>query len=303
MAFLNKEQIEQVVSSYRDDPTATMETVAEANNTTVATVRSYLDKARVAIREAADESDEDLGIGVDVESMVQSDVFQKAVADAVAAALSKIGMPQASAANGAPPEWAQFMDKMERLTNSLDVQKPGYQKPLTPDELTLRAEGYAEFTRLLRNAKLATLEHSAQKAVSLGLVPEYVVGEQGYYGNTAQGETLFASGQRIYLTSAPPEDFLAMNDAAAAILQAQLQWLGEPTPSIEELVAQAMMRVRGADTTFIVGNDAASHSADAILIDAERVDVGARRTFGTSVAEPKKVVAGNGAPQGPVFTE
>lgn len=306
----SKEGIESIVSLYRDDDSATLASVAEAAGLRPETVRRYVEAAGVPVRDDAGASDEDLGIGMDMDSITQSAAFQDAVAEAVAKALAQRNIkPADTGQHEGPgsPEWLKFVEHMERLTESVNVQKPGYQKPLSPDELESRREGEKEFFALLRNVRLDIADHGKDKAVSLGLVPEYIVGEQGFYGSTASGEILFLPGQRIYLSAPPPEDFLPMNNSAAAIMRAQMQWLGEPTPAIEELVAQAMMRARGSESLSIVGDATPQHRDDATLIDAEAVNIGPKRTMGTSV--PELTVTSHGplspgsttGPKGPVF--
>lgn len=323
MSRMSNDQIASIVALYRDDATATLEQVAEASEITVATVRKHVEAAGIVIREDAgagylSPSDEELGIGIEeaapinMAAITRTPEFRDAVAQAVAEALRQVSAKPAipSAPEGAnSSEWLAFMQQMERLTESVNIQKPGYQKPLTPDELESRRAGEAEFFRLLREVRLAIADHGKQKAVALGLIPEYIVGENGFYGSTASGETLFLGGQRIYLTAPPPEDFLPMNESAAGIMRAQMQWLGEPTPSIEELVAQAMMRARGSDSLHIIGNEEPVHRDDASLVDpsGDIIDIGPKRTLGTSV--PELVVQQHGplspgaatAPKGPVF--
>lgn len=311
MSALSKQRIDGIVAAYRDDESATLASVAEAEELNIATVRKHIESAGVPIRPDFSPSDDDLGIGASVEDVTNSAAFKDAVAEAVAQALAKVGVKSASPSPDGPnsPDWQDFIKKMEALTDSVNVQKPGYQKPLTPAELSLREEGRREFFNLLRDTKNAVHEYGKQGAISRGLVPQYIVGEKGFYGNTASGETLFEPGLRIYLTVAPPEDFLPMNEAAAAIMRAQLQWLGEPTPEIGELVAQAMMRANGSDSTFIVGNEDPVHADDASLVDAnaEVLDMRPKRTMGMSVPELRGMQNGPlspgamQAPAGPIF--
>jgi hypothetical protein len=307
MAAHTKESIARAVDMYRDDPSATVETVAEAAGMSPEFVRKSIEQAGVPIRDYRGLTDEDLGIGMDMDAITSSPAFQDAVAKAVAAAMANI-VPQNAAPTSSTPEWQRFMDQMERMTDSLNVQKPGYQKPLSPEELGLRAEGEMEFWRLIRRVRLDIADHGKEAAVRMGLVPMYIIGENGFYGSTAQGETLFAPGLQIYLTVAPPEDFLPMNETAGAIMRAQMQWIGEPTPDIGELVAQAMIRAKGGDSTFIVGDASPSHSDDAMIVDASLapVNMAPARTMGTNVPELKPVnmpfaPGSSPVPTGPVF--
>lgn len=298
MAALTQDKIDSIVKAYRDDPSATLNSVADAEEVSWATVKKYVEAAGVPIRGEGGQSDEDLGIETadqapDIQALLQTPEAQDAIARAVAAHLAAAGaqtapVPQTPATTGAP-EWEQFMKQMEKFTESVNVQKPGYQKPLTASELQSREEGKDTFFALLRQVRLDIAEHGKQRAANMGLIPHYVVGEGGYYGSTAQGETLFGPGTHIYLTTPPPEDFLPINDTAAKIMRAQLQWLGEPTPPIEELVAQTMMRVRGGpDSIDVVGGDGPIHNDDASIVPGhDMVQVGAKRTFGTGVPELK----------------
>lgn len=319
MAALTQEKIDAIVAAYRDDPSATLNSVAEANEVSWATAKKYIEAAGVPIRGESSPSDEDLGIEdvapnatPDIQSLLQTPEAQDAIARAVASHLAAIGaqaVPAATPVAGGGAAWDDFMKQMERFTESINVQKPGYQKPLTPSELALRQEGQTEFFAALRKVRLDIAEHGKQRAASMGLIPHYIVGEGGYYGSTAQGETLFGPGTHLYLTTPPPEDFLPMNEAAGIVMRAQMQWLGEPTPPIEELVAQAMMRATGGgDMLEVVGDDAPIHNDDAALVPGHDVTaVGPKRTFGTGVPELKAVdgplsPGSEGRPRGPVFT-
>lgn len=310
MGALPQEKTDAIVAAYREDPSATLNSVAEANEVSWATAKKYIEAAGVPIRGESSPSDADLGIGsseaagTDIDAMLQNPLVQDAIARAVAAHLATAGVqPMALAPPPGQdgPAWSSFMEKMGQLTDSLQVQKPGYQKPLTPDELSARNAGWEEFFSLLRNVRIGIADHGKQKAATLGLIPHYVVGEGGYYGSTAQGETLFSPGTHLYLTTPPPEDFLPMNATAGAIMRAQMQGLGEPTPSIDELVAQAMMRARGSDGGLdIIGSDEPNHADDASIVPGhDKMDVAPKRTFGTGVPELKVT---DGAPLSPGAT-
>lgn len=313
MSALPKERIAGIVSAYRDNPSATLATIAAAEGLTEATVRKHIESAGVPIRPEFNPSDDDLGIGDPVVDFTQTQGFKDAVEAAVAAAMAKMApaMHQNApvAENGAAnADWQKFMRQLETMTQSMQEQKPGYQKPLTASELSSRKQGEAEFFRLISAAKDAVREHGKNKAAALGLIPEYIVGEGLFYGNTNAGEHLFTAGQRLYLTVAPPEDFLPMNDAADAIMRAQLQWHGERTPEIGELVAQAMLRANGTDSIHVYGSEDPEHADEATLIDtAEVVDMRPTRTLGTSVSEVRGPLNGplspgaTKAPAGPIF--
>ncbi len=328
VAPIPADRIEKIVSMYRDETNTTLDAVASSNGVSVATVRKYVERAGVFVREdfvlpvkpAGDESapanasDEDLGIGEDVVAEVSNPYgpeFHAAVAAAVAAEMAKVKAPaKASKAEDGPEslDWKRFMDKMGELTDSVNVQKPGYQKPLTAEELSSREQGQRKFFAFFPKIRMAIAEHGKEKAIALGLVPEYIVGEKGFYGSTASGEMQFMPGLRLRLTTPPPEDFLPMNDLAGAIMQAQMQWLGEPTPEIGELVAQAMMRAKGVDPTYVAGLDDPVHPDDATIVAGGEplANIGPKRTMGTSVQELRATntpfsPGSSPVPSGPIF--
>ena len=137
----------------------------------------------------------------------------------------------------------------------------------------------------------------------MGLVPHYIVGKNGFYGSTAAGGVTFEEGQQIYLTTAPPEDFKAVNTAAAEIMNAQMQWLGGPTRPIAEIVSDAERMMRPNARAF---DPPVKNADDAILIpDAPIVNLQPRHIAGTIVANPlaNASPASNMAAEGPFFAE
>ena len=310
MPLLGKDKAAAIVAAYRDDESLSFADVAAQFSVAESSVHKALDDAGVVPR-TADASDEDLGIGMDIGELTSSQVFKDAVAEAVAQAMAAQGgkAPRTNEPGG-NVAWDGLMEKLERMVQGLDIQKPGYQKPLTPDERSSRDRGKDKFFALLRQVRRDVAEYGKAKAVSMGLVPSYIVGRNGFYGMTAAGEMLFRPGQQVYQMAPPPEDFLPMNECAGAIMVAQAQWLGEPTPDAGELIAQALVRAHGGDPAFLTAAEQVSHADDVELIpgaDAE-VDVGPRRMMGSSVAEEPRRAAGprplaGAAPAGPTFID
>ncbi len=313
MPFPSKETADAIVASYRDDETETVETVAAAHDVSTAMVEMCLKRAKVPLRETGDETDDDLGIGAPLEAITETQAFRDAVAEAVARALAEMGPRAAKAKQADNPEWDEFMDrlgsKFDQLIHATKVQQAGYQKPLTADEVTARAAGERQFRDRIKQVRRDIAEYGKPKALQMGLIPRYYVGEGGYYGMTVAGEKQFLPGEEIWLASAPPVDFLPLNDCAGAIMAAQMQWLGEAPPPIDELIAQAVAKAQ-AGPASTTGVDIPVHEDDAALVDpgAAAVHVGPRRIMGTSVEE-RLTVTTNGprplssVPVGPSFAE
>jgi hypothetical protein len=311
MPRLSNEDVAEMVALYKADPTATVESVGVAYGVSPETVRKHLAAAGVEERTIAPESDEELGIGeeelpasapLSVDDILSHPAFAAAVEAAVKARMA-MAVLEAPTSSGLPKE---FMDRMEQLIHSVEVQKPGYQKPLTPEEIASREAGRQEFFRLLKDVRVAVAEHGRERARRLGLLPLYMTGPSGYFDCTSA--VWVQPGVEMWLMKAPPEEFLPLNDVAGAIMRAQMQWLGEPTPPIDELVAQAMIRAKGgADNAF---SDLSQTQAepDLEIVDkaAAPVSLGPSRVMGTVAPEVRaKVIPGSGAalPAGPVFVE
>lgn len=282
MGRLSNETVAEMVGLYRDDPETTLGDVAGAYGVTAETVTKHLHAAGVPIRpEGGNESDK--GTAPRMDDITKTPAFQEAVAKAVAQTLADLGAPKAEAA---PADWAEFMQSMKQLAQSMDQQRPGYAKPLSPEELADREEGRIAFFRLLDQARDAVEEYGRKGARERGLVPEYTVGPNGFYMPTDDGEQLFSPGQPLFLTAAPPADFEPLNEAAGLIMAAQKQWLGEEVQDVGEMVAAAQMRALGHDPDK-ADRDTARRTRVVAEIDHDRetVRVGPRRIMGTTVEE------------------
>lgn len=282
MGFPNKEQSDAIVAAYRDDDVATVATVASEHEVSEATVLMCLKRAKMPLRDGDAEL---AGIPPSAPAVdTASPAFKEAVASTVAEVLANMGAPQASAA---PSDWAEFMQSMKQLAQSLNDQKPGYNKPLSPEEMAEREEGRKAFFRLIEAAKDAVEEMGPKGARERGLLPEYIVGPGGIYAMTESGEQLFSPGQRAFLTIPPPIDFEPLNEAAEAIMLAQKQWLGQERPDVGEMVAAAQIRAMGRDPAEASDRRTNRRSRDVFDLDADApvVDVGPRRIMGAMVQD------------------
>lgn len=230
----------------------------------------------------AEVSDETLGVGVpDIADITSSPAFRTAVADAVRAAMAERPPAGQSAA-----DYADFMSNMRQLTEAFQVQSPGFNKPLPPEEVARRSAGRETFFRLIVEAAEAVENFGRQGAAKRDLVPEYLVGSGGILADTDQGEQMFSPGQRLFYTQAPPKDFLPLNMPAGEIMHAQFQWLGMPTPGAEALVNSAVITANGGDPNAEDQKRANRNSQFAEVVpDSGIVSVGPRRILGATVEE------------------
>ncbi len=230
----------------------------------------------------AEEDDTSLGIGLpSVEDVTSSRAFRDAVSDAVKAA-----MAERPPAGQAPADWADFMSNMRQLTEAFQVQSPGFNKPLPPEEVAKRASGRDEFFRLIMEAAAAVENFGRMGAKSRDLVPEYLVGSGGILANTDQGEQMFSPGQRLFYTEAPPKDFLPLNLRAGEIMHAQMQWLGLASPGVETLVKNGLITAEGGDPMAEDQKRTNRNNQFAEIVpDSGVVSVGARRIMGATVEE------------------
>lgn len=279
MAFLKKDVKDALIARYRDDLAETLQTVADAFGTDVGTARHYIAKAGIAIRDVSDMTDRDLGIASpDIEDITSSKAFR----DAVSAAVRESIGAQMGAGGGM--DFAAFMSEMRQLTSAFQQQSPGYNKPISPEEVARRQEGGDGFFRLIAEASEAVENFGRQGAAKRGLVPEYLVGANGIYAPTDNGEEMFSPGQRLFYTEPPPRDFTPLNELAAGIMHTQMVWLGLPTPGPEKMLANGLIVAAGGDPFADDRKRGKRNSNMAEVVpDSGVVEIGPRKIMGTSI--------------------
>lgn len=246
-------------------------------------------------------TDEELGIGVedDVEAAEAADPIAALLADprmaavieaAVAQRVAQMGL-SAGAIPSQPSELAILAKAMERMFELNAVQQPGYQKPLPIEEVERRMAGKVEMEALLVHYR------------DIGLAPKYTVGEGGFFECVNAQEFVPGSEVRMYLP--PPEDFIAENEPALAVMAAQRKWLGVATPHIGDQVEAAMKAAKQAPLIDNAPIGVAKAGLVEITKEAPVQQNKTRRTMGTVVKEPREISLADRAagPQGPVFTD
>ena len=158
--------------------------------------------------------------------------FAKLVADAVATKLAGSMAPTETKTSD-----AMFDAFLSRFDHMLDVdrreQKPGYVKPLTPEEVGRppRRSGRDE-------APVAAAGQGTQDVAEL---PAGRRSQPVLRPGAPAGPILYQAGQEINWRGPPAESFKPLNEEAVAIFAAYKRWVGEPV-SIEELTRQAARR-------------------------------------------------------------
>ena len=201
----------------------------------------------------------------------------------------------ALASNGMSPEFAAFLDRMEKAVGARDEQRPGYQKPLTAEQLESRRQGYDDMLTLMRAAK--------SRAQAGGEWPRYLL-KAPFQGPSMAGPVVYPSGQEINWLGAPGETFQPLNEPAAEIYVAYKKWVGVSV-DMKALLAQAIAEARGG--VAIPENPIVRSGADNIqIVDAPLRDLTPKRILGTSGIETSgsqspRQVGPDAGPQGPVF--
>lgn len=239
--------------------------------------------------------DAELGIGeqgADLEAMMAHPAFAQLLDKAVAARLGAPAPAVSTDSNEAV--FAAFLSKFEHLVEARDEQRPGYQKPLTADEIGERRAGHREMIALLKRFKAENIW------------PKYLLSDESnpFYGPSPKGDILYMAGQEIFTRLPPSEGFVPMDAAAVQVYAAYKRWVGEPV-SIEELTRQAAIDAMGSNAPQMAPVEAIAEP-EVRVADTPLRDMSPKRTLGTltpemhGVAMPRQpgVVA---QPQGPVF--
>lgn len=262
-------------------------------------------------------SDDALGIGadedgpasegMDMDALMSHPAFAAALEKAVSARLGAVAAPLASGASS-EAAFTAFLSKFEHLVEVRDEQRPGYQKPLTANEIDARRQGFKDMKRLLREFKTNAqdLQARGQRLQSLDCWPHYLLADEGnrFYGPSPLGDILYEAGQEIRTFQAPSEGWSPINDAAMQVFSAYKAWVGDPV-SIEELTAQAVIAVKGEDIPQFAPKNAIE-SPDVMVVDAPKRDVTPKRAMGVGTPERhgRAMPAQPGVmqqPVGPVF--
>lgn len=235
------------------------------------------------------ETDEELGIGEEDEptavkepgapegvaaltALLRHPTVAALIEDAVAARLA--AATPASVADG---HVKAIADAVERLALVHAAQQPGYQKPIPQAELERRAAGYVEMTALIEDCR----SRAAQGQRSA--MPLYTLLDDLY-----AGDILFVAGEQIRTLIPPNEQMQPENEAAERVFAAMLQWIGGKQPDIGERLAEEMAGRKNA----IFGTPGTMQTAPVELVERApgdtRRQVGASRTLGTVVPEPKR---------------
>lgn len=227
---------------------------------------------------------------LDMDALMAHPSFAALVDKAVSA---RMGQSAERSEGGSDAAFKEFLSKFEHLTQVRDEQRPGYQKPLTAEEMDERRAGHADMIALLKRFKAENVW------------PFYLLSDESnpFYGPSAKGDILYEAGQEIYTRLPPSEGFVPQNDAAREVFSAYKRWIGEPV-SIEELTARAVSEARG-EVPQMVQREAIAEPEVRLAPTAKR-DVGAKRTLGTITPEMVGVTMPRqpgvaAQPQGPVF--
>lgn len=208
---------------------------------------------------------------------------------AVQARMRQLGVAAPAVSN--EDAFAKFLSSVERMLDGRDEQRPGFIRPLAPEELESRAQGKVLMHALIRRAK------------DDGKWPEYLLVDT-FQGPSPAGPILYAAGQQVRWRGAPNENMVPIDETAAEIFAAYKQWIGEVVKP-EEILKYAVGLVRGGEalpqTAFV-----RTGSEDIQVIDVPTVDVQPKRILGTNGPElrgrPMPAQPGIVAqPAGPVF--
>ena len=272
---------------------------------TVDTARVLAEAGLAPEPSLAEQDDADLGIGedevassptagLDMAALMADPAFAKLVADAVATKLAGSMAPTETKTSDAM--FDAFLSRFDHMLDVTGEQKPGYVKPLTPEEVDARRAGQAEMKRLLRLAK----ERKTW--------PSYLLADEAnpFYGPSPAGPILYQAGQEINWRGPPAESFKPLNEEAVAIFAAYKRWVGEPV-SIEELTRQAVADARGVPYVPEYMQDT-SGGEDIQVVDAPVRDVAPKRTMGTFTPEVRgRIMPGQpgvvAQPAGPIFVD
>jgi hypothetical protein len=291
---LTKDQIAEIVTRYAAGQGDAPSALATAYGVEEAVVNYHLKKNGVLV-EAPAETDAALGIDQDevallsTEALLSHPQFKALLESAVSARLEQMHVQPAPAANH-NPEFAAFIEKLERIVQVTQVQQPGYIKPLTAEEVDRRAKG--------RDEMFGLIEYYRAKNTA----PHYLLGEN-WYANAI----LFEAGTEVRTFLPPAESMRPMNEPAAKIMAAMTVWLGGPTPDIGDLLAQAIIESK-AEHAPMVGATESVKPMDVEVVTPVKRDVAPKRILGSIVPEqhgtsmprqPGVTVQ----PVGPVFVE
>ena len=266
-----------------------------------ATVIGHLKKARVYVEPAGQLSDDDLGIGEDddlpaaassgdpLAELLKRPELQALIEAAVAQRMANMGVSaEPAAVPQTPQEGLQAVVKsIERIVEAQAQQIPGYQRPLSAEELEARAAAYVEMKSLIA--------HSRQR----NEYPHYVIGPQGLF-DSAECQR-YDEGQEIRTFIEPVEDFIPMNEPARQIHAAFIRHIGGPTPEIGAQIAAAMLAAKGKDVPIVgeSGRNLSGPKSIELIQSAQRPTNPRKRMLGTITPE---AVPTNGLPSQPGIT-
>lgn len=302
---LTDKQVEQAIAYYGKGDGAGLSEIAEAMGVDAATIRYHLKKHGVYVPKAGAppvedkfETDEELGFGVEDEAPAPVDQMSALLADPrMAAMLDQLvaqRVAQMTVAASAPSEsgaMAELAKTLGRMIELQAIQQPGYQKPLSAEEMESRLAGKVQMDSLMAHYR------------NIGLTPKYTVGDGGFFECTNAIEIAPGSEVRTFLP--PPEDFIAENEPAIEIMAAQRKWLGVATAHIGDQVEAAMKAAKGPMFIDNVPTAAAKPGLVEITKQPPEKASKTRRSMGSIVREPVEITMAERAagPQGPVFAD
>lgn len=252
------------------------------------------------------ETDQDLGIGQeldgpddrgngekagdDLAALMSHPALQAAIDAAVAQRLAQLGAPVASAVPASSEAFQAFTATLKHLIESQTMQMPGYQKPLSADEMDRRAKGHIEMRALLKECE------------AKGRPPLWEVGEGGFFECTNALE--FIQGQQIRTYLPPAEGFVPLNAEAEAVHAAMMVWIGGPTPHIGDQVEAA--KIAASQAPLVTGALQPARRPGLVEVVADVAPTTTkpqRRSMGSIVPERREISMAERAagPAGPVF--
>lgn len=307
---LSDKTIDGIVEAYDGGKGDSIPDIASARGITAAAVKYHLKSRGVLAapraimnpekplsQEPADQSDEDLGIATEEETVTVSKTDLQAMIEAAVRQQMQTASPGPTTKTSTESDFREFLDKFGHSIEVLQEQRPGYIKPLGADEIDSRAKGKADMFALLRQYKADNVW------------PEYLLSDEGnpFYGPSINGPVLYEAGQTIRTHIAPAECFQPLNEPAMQVYQAYKRWIGEVVP-IEELIAQAAAAARGQayDSAPEVAFESKVDAPEVQLVSTPIRDVGPKRVLGTLTPEtsgkPMPRQAGVAPqPAGPIF--
>lgn len=297
---ITENNVLSMISRFDKGRGETIEGIAESMKQTPAVIRYHLNKRNqipTTGAAAPGDSDEDLGIGEEdaapdaLAALMKDPKFAKLIDAAVQARMAQI-TPNSSAPSMQTDEFKQFIAQMGRMIEVQAIQQPGYIKPLSAEEMNSRIEGRAEMLALL--GKFRTENRP----------PRYLLGSQFFESANA---ILYDEGQEIRTFLEPAETFQPLNDEAAQVYGAMLQWLGGHTAEIGDQVAAAMAAAKGKDAPLVTGTLTDSrHDLPVEVMAGAARNMRPNRVTGTITPELRgqsmpHMPSSTAQPQGPIF--